>query len=90
MSRVIQKKATAAQARLIATLFADEKEISVSTGYNAPTLAALVKNGWITDTGRLGHFPSGLEFNFYRLSDAGLLALELHLFDRRTPKRSAA
>lgn len=90
MSRVIHKKATAAQARLIARLFAHEEEISVSTEYNSPTLAALVKNGWITDTGKIGQFPSGLEFNFYRLNDAGLLALELHLFDRRTPKRIAA
>lgn len=79
--RAMTRRASPAQARRLAVLFGDERKERVPHGgaYYAPTIRALIDNGWMEPTGAGGTWPSGAAYDDYQISPAGLRALEDHL-----------
>lgn len=77
-----QRKPSLVQARLIAKLWGQDREIIVSDASN-PTVVACIKHEWLVPLGMGGKYPSGDPFEFHEVSNRGLLALETFLMSRR-------
>lgn len=88
-----------AQARRLADLWASkDQQLSVMTKgpqhspepYNDPTTLALVKYGWFAPTSEKKSYTNGTEWDIYRMTDAGIDALENFLCEVRWKRAAAA
>lgn len=85
---------SAAQAKQIAFLWSRERPVAIMVGacvpysvYNAPTVMALVKNGWIAPDGAEYHENNRIYVR-HELTDSGVDALERFLFKQRCDRPS--
>lgn len=81
------KKATTAQARLLARIWASGSTTPVWPD-SRPTVLVSVKNKWLLPipNSKSGKFRCGIEYTEYSISEHGLLALENYLRDTRLTK----
>ena len=75
-------KASEAQAKLLARLFAGQV-VNFSSGYNTPTLAAIFRNGWVGLGAETPAPNKAFTWRKMHLTPAGEEALLSHLLDRR-------
>lgn len=64
-----QIKLSEAQAKRVATIWADDKKIlHAPDGFQEPTTVALIKRGVLARNGEKGRYPNGMEFDVYVLA----------------------
>lgn len=78
-------QASAAQARVMAGMFAESRVIWLSAdddGFENPTFAAMRRKGFIEPTGQTDTWPHDRPCRAYRLTADGIRALARHLLHR--------
>ena len=83
---------SSAQAKMIAHSWLSGQKRTQGSSYIDPTLAACIKRGWMTPTGKTGKYPNGSDYIEYYLSGTALDALETFPREqryRRTNQKAA-
>jgi hypothetical protein len=82
-------KPSLAQAKLLAQMFAGQEIFFRKHGGNSPpTFVAVVRWGWVSETGAVGTYPNGSAYHVFKINEDGIDALEAFLFACRC-KRAA-
>lgn len=76
------KAASAAQARKLAWMFWSNGHVTTSENYTDPTIAAMIKAGWLTKSYE-GTGANGSPIKQFSINSDGLGALERYLWNLR-------